>query len=126
MQKVSNKMKAVTSFHVMEVMSRAKALESQGRHVIHMEVGEPDFTTPQPIIDQGIRFLQTGAIHYTEAQGLLALREKIAAFYLEQYHVVVPTERIFLTPGAWGALTIALAEVLEHGDEVLMADPGYS
>lgn len=125
MQKVSNKMKAVTSFHVMEVMSRAKALESQGRHVIHMEVGEPDFTTPQPIIDQGIRFLQTGAIHYTEAQGLLALREKIAAFYLEQYHVVVPPERIFITPGASGALTIALAAVLEHGDEVLMADPGY-
>lgn len=125
MQKVSSKMKAVTSFHVMEVMARAKALESKGRDIIHMEVGEPDFTTPQPIIDQGIRFLQTGAVHYTEAQGLLALRKKIAAFYSKQHQVVVPPERIFITPGASGALTIALAALLEQGDEVLMADPGY-
>ena len=125
MQKVSSKMETITSFHVMEVMSRAKALESQGRNIIHMEVGEPDFTTPQPIIDQGVRFLQTGEVHYTEAQGLLILRKKIAAYYLKQYQVVVPPERIFITPGASGALTIALAAVLEHGDEVLMADPGY-
>lgn len=125
MQKVSSKMEKITSFHVMEVMSRAKALESQGRNIIHMEVGEPDFTTPQPIIDQGVRFLQTGEVHYTEAQGLLILRKKIAAYYLKQYQVVVPPERIFITPGASGALTIALAAVLEHGDEVLMADPGY-
>jgi aspartate/methionine/tyrosine aminotransferase len=123
--KVSNKVLKVSSFHVMEVMARAKVLESQGRNIVHMEVGEPDFSTPQPIIDAGIRFLKKGDVHYTKAQGLPALREKIAEFYQQQYGVSVSPERIFITPGASGALTVALALLLDVGDEVLMPDPGY-
>jgi aspartate/methionine/tyrosine aminotransferase len=120
--KVSNKVLKVSSFHVMEVMARAKVLESQGRNIVHMEVGEPDFSTPQPIIDAGIRFLKKGDVHYTKAQGLPALREKIAEFYQQQYGVSVSPERIFITPGASGALTVALALLLDVGDEVLMPD----
>lgn len=67
--KVSSKVSSVSSFYVMEVMARAKTMEAQGRDVVHMEVGEPDFPTPQPIIDEGIRFLQWGDVHYTKAQG---------------------------------------------------------
>ena len=125
MSKVSNKVLKVSSFHVMEVMARAKALESEGRDIVHMEVGEPDFSTPQPIIDAGIRFLKKGDVHYTKAQGLPALREKIAEFYQQQYGTCVSPERIFITPGASGALTVALALLLDVGDEVLMPDPGY-
>lgn len=109
----------------MSVMSRAKALEATGRDIIHMEVGEPDFATPDPIIEAGKNFLETGNIHYTEAKGLFALREKLATFYRDKYSVNISAERIFITPGASGALSVALAALLNAGDEVLIADPGY-
>ncbi|PHS72596.1 MAG: aminotransferase [Cycloclasticus sp.] len=125
LKKVSNKMQSVSSFFVMEVMARAKTLEGLGRDIVHMEVGEPDFSTPQPIIDAGIEFLQQGDVHYTRAQGLPSLRNKISRFYRQQYSVLVSPDRIFITPGASGALTVALATLLNSGDEVLMADPGY-
>ena len=115
----------VSSFHVMEVMARAKTLEEQGRDIVHMEVGEPDFPTPKTIIDAGIEFLNKGDVHYTKAQGLTALRYKIAEFYQRQYGVFLSAERIFITPGASGALTVALATLLDQGDEVLIADASY-
>lgn len=118
-------MEQIKPFHVMRVMSRAKALEVSGRDIIHMEVGEPDFATPRPIIKAGKQFLETGNVHYTEAKGLLALREKIATFYRDKYAVNISPERIFITPGASGALAVALAALLNAGDEVLIADPGY-
>ena len=115
----------VSPFYVMDIMSRAKMLESKGRHIVHMEVGEPDFSTPQPIVDAGVEFLTKGDVHYTEAKGLLALREKVAEYYSQQYGVKVSPERIFITPGASGALTVALAALIGAGDDVLMAAPGY-
>ena len=121
----SNRMKEVSSFHVMDVMTRAKKMEAAGHDIVHMEVGEPDFSTAQPIVDAGIEFLQQAVVHYTEAQGLPALRQKISDFYLQQYGVSVAIDRIFITPGASGALTVALAMLLDKGDEVLMPDPGY-
>jgi aspartate/methionine/tyrosine aminotransferase len=123
--KISKRVSSVSPFYVMDVMSRAKTLESMGRDIVHMEVGEPDFSTPQPIIDAGIEFLKKGDVHYTKAQGLPALREKISEFYRHQYQVSVSPERIFITPGASGALTVALATLLDSGDEVITADPGY-
>lgn len=124
-KKGSARVDRVSPFYVMDIMSRAKTLESKGRHIVHMEVGEPDFSTPQPIVDAGVDFLKKGDVHYTEAQGLLALREKIAEFYTQQYNVKVSPERIFITPGASGALTVALATLIDAGDDVLMAAPGY-
>ena len=124
-KKGSARVDRVSPFYVMDIMSRAKMLESKGRHIVHMEVGEPDFSTPQPIVDAGVDFLKKGDVHYTEAQGLLALREKIAEFYTQQYNVKVSPERIFITPGASGALTVALATLIDAGDDVLMAAPGY-
>jgi aspartate/methionine/tyrosine aminotransferase len=124
-KKMSERIEQVSSFHVMEVMARAKSLESLGREIVHMEVGEPDFPTPQPIIDAGIKFLEAGDVRYTKAQGLPALREKIAEYYQSQYDVSITADRVFITPGASGALTVALASLLDVGDEVLVADPGY-
>ena len=123
--KVSKRVESISPFYVMDIMARANELEELGRDIVHMEVGEPDFSTPQPIIDAAQRFLAIGDVHYTKAQGLPLLREKIANFYHQEYKVEVSADRIFITPGASGALTVALASLLDAGDEVLTCDPGY-
>ncbi len=123
--KVSKRVEGVSPFYVMDIMARAKALEETGRQIVHMEVGEPDFSTPRPILEAAKAFLDIGNVHYTKAQGLPALRDKIAEYYRQEYNVTVSAERIFITPGASGALTVALASLLDEGDEVLTADPGY-
>jgi aspartate/methionine/tyrosine aminotransferase len=106
-------------------MARAKALEAAGRSIIHMEVGEPDFPTPAPIIDAGLRFVQSGQIFYTQALGLPALREAIAGFYHDRYGAAVDPDRIVVTSGASAALLLALALLVDSGEEILLADPGY-
>jgi aspartate/methionine/tyrosine aminotransferase len=115
----------ISPFYVMELLRRAKQLEMQGRDIIHMEIGEPDFSTPKTIIDAGMRQLQNGNIKYTPAAGLPELREKIADFYHARYAVKVDRERIFVTPGASGAFLLALGVSVNPGDELLMSDPCY-
>jgi aspartate/methionine/tyrosine aminotransferase len=115
----------IQPFQVMELLARAKALEAQGRDIVHMEIGEPDFITPEPILQAGIRALQAGHTHYTPAMGMPALRSTIAGFYRDRYGVEVAAERIVVTPGASGALLLAVGMLLDVGDELLMADPGY-
>lgn len=109
----------------MRILARAKELEQQGRDIVHMEVGEPDFTTPQPIIDAAQDVIATGRMHYTPATGLPALKQRIAQFYKDKYQVKVDPDCIVITPGASGALLLALAAVIDPGNKMLMADPGY-
>jgi aspartate/methionine/tyrosine aminotransferase len=109
----------------MALLARARELEAQGCSIIHMEIGEPDFPTPQPVITAGIRALQQGKIHYTPALGLPQLREAIAAFYMERYGLRISPARIIVTPGASGALLLALGILVNPGEKVLMSDPGY-
>ena len=118
-------MQLIQPFHVMALLARARELEAAGRSVIHMEIGEPDFVTPQPLIDAGIKALQDGHTHYTPATGLWALREKIAGFYRTRYGVSIEPERIVVTPGASSALQLVLAALVDNGDRVLLSDPGY-
>ena len=118
-------MSDIQPFHVMALLARARELEAQGRSIIHMEIGEPDFPTPQTVIDAGMRALQKGNIHYTPALGLPQLREAIAAFYLERYGLRISPSRIIVTPGASGALLLALGILINPGEKVLMSDPGY-
>jgi aspartate/methionine/tyrosine aminotransferase len=118
-------MEGIAPFHVMELMAKAHALEALGRDIVHMEVGEPDFPTPQPIVEAAQRFIATGHVHYTHALGLPQLREAISGFYRDRYGVAVDPERIVVTAGASGALLLALGVLINPGDEVLMADPGY-
>jgi aspartate/methionine/tyrosine aminotransferase len=115
----------IVPFYVMALLDRAKQLESEGRDIIHMEVGEPDFATPKTIVDAGIKQLQTGNIKYTPAAGLPELRGKIAKYYQSHYAVSIEKERIFVTPGASGAFLLALAASINPGDEILMSDPCY-
>ena len=125
MTKRAERMQSIQPFHVMALLARARELEAQGRSIIHMEIGEPDFVTPQPVIDAGIRALQDGYTHYTPAVGLQALRERLAEFYLRRYNVNIEPRRIVITPGASAALHLIMALLVNPGDQVLMADPGY-
>ncbi len=115
----------VSPFHVMEVLARAAELEAAGRSVIHMEVGEPDFTTCGPILAAGHEALDAGRTRYTVARGIPPLREAIARFYADRYGVDVDPQRIFITPGATGALQLVASLLLDPGSRVLLTDPGY-
>ena len=115
----------IAPFHVMELLARARELEAQGRTIIHMEIGEPDFPTPRPICDAGARVIESGNLFYTPALGLPELRTAISRYYRERYGAEVPASRIIITTGASGALLLAIGVLIDPGDEVLMADPGY-
>jgi aspartate/methionine/tyrosine aminotransferase len=119
------RMQQIQPFQVMDLLARARSLEAGGRSIVHMEIGEPDFPTPPAIIEAGRRALTAGCTHYTPAVGLFALREAIAAFYASRYGLEVSPKRIVITPGASGALQLALGVMVDPGDEVLLADPGY-
>ncbi|HDZ55761.1 MAG TPA: pyridoxal phosphate-dependent aminotransferase [Pseudomonas xinjiangensis] len=115
----------IQPFHVMAVLARAKALEAQGRDVIHMEIGEPDFTTPDPIIRAGQAALANGHTGYTSALGLTALREAVAGLYAKRYGIDLDPRRVVITPGGSAALLLISALLVEAGQNVLMADPAY-
>ncbi len=125
MSRLAARMASIQPFHVMALLARARELEAGGRSIVHMEIGEPDFITPQPVIDAGIRALREGQTHYTPAAGLTALRRRLSGFYRERYGVEVEAERIVITPGASAALQLVLSVLVDPGDRVLMADPGY-
>lgn len=121
----ANRLAGIEPFHVMELLGRAIELEAQGRDVIHMEVGEPDFPTPGPIIAAAQAFLSRGRVPYTPALGLPELRQAIADFYATRYGLAIPASRIAVTAGASGALLLALACLCEPGSEWLISDPSY-
>ena len=123
--RIADRMQSIQPFHVMALLARARALEAAGRSIMHMEIGEPDFVTPQPVIDAGVAALAAGHTHYTPATGLPALRERIAGFYQERYGIAIEPSRIVVTPGASAALQLVMAMLVNPGDRVLLADPGY-
>ncbi|MEM6707361.1 MAG: aminotransferase class I/II-fold pyridoxal phosphate-dependent enzyme [Pseudomonadota bacterium] len=122
---MNQRLQQVSTFHVVEMLERAQRLEADGRDVIHLEVGEPDFPTPPLIVEAGVRALNDGVTRYTAALGTDLLRARIAADYAQRLGVQVEPERIAVTSGASGALLLALAAVCDVGDEVLLPDPGY-
>ncbi|PCI75500.1 MAG: aminotransferase [SAR86 cluster bacterium] len=115
----------VNPFRVMTVMARAQHLESQGRRIVHMEVGEPDFSSAQPIINAGKKALDDGLTQYTAASGLAELRECLSVHYRENYNVEVGANRILITPGASGGLSLLANLLVRAGDGVLLSDPAY-
>jgi len=115
----------IEPFHVVELLTRARQLEAEGRDIIHMEVGEPDFPTPAPIAAAAVDAIKSGKTLYTQALGLPELRQVISTFYQERYGVAVPASRIAITNGASGALNLAFAALADPGSEWLLADPGY-
>lgn len=124
-QAYSARSRAIEPFHVMALLARANELQAAGHDVIHLEIGEPDFTTAEPIIKAGQAALAAGETRYTAARGLPALREAIAGFYAQRYGVQVDPGRILVTPGGSGALLLASSLLVDPGKHWLLADPGY-
>ena len=122
---MAKRMVDIQPFYVMDILARARQMEAAGQSVVHLEIGEPDFATPQPVIAAGQRALQQQLTHYTPALGLPELRKAIANYYQTKFNASVPWERIIITPGASGALQLALGVLVDPGQQVLMADPGY-
>jgi aspartate/methionine/tyrosine aminotransferase len=109
----------------MDVLARAHALEAAGRRVVHMEIGEPDFTAPAPVVEAGVRAIRDGLTAYTATLGLPALREAIADFYERKFGARTRADRIAITAGASGGLLCVAALYVNPGDEILVPDPGY-
>lgn len=122
---LASRLQQIEPFHVMELIKMAAALEEQGRSVIHMGIGEPDFSAAQPVLDAATAAIAAGKTRYTHATGLPELREAISQHYLHAYGIAVPASRIIITAGASGALLLACAALVERGSEVLMPDPSY-
>lgn len=123
---VSRRAAEMPPFIVMEVLERAHALEREGRRIIHLEVGEPDFDTPPVAREAGLRAAADGHTHYTHSLGRWELREAIAAWQTEQYGVATSPEQVVVTVGSSGAMLLLCAALLEPGSEVFITDPGYA
>ncbi|HNB78350.1 MAG TPA: pyridoxal phosphate-dependent aminotransferase [Rhodocyclaceae bacterium] len=123
--RLAARMRDIAPFHVMELLQKARALEAAGRSVITLCVGEPDFPTPQPMVDAALAFIRKGDVHYTAGLGLPALREAISGYYAERFGLDVPASRIVVTTGASAALQLLLGVLVNPGDEWLLPDPGY-
>ncbi|MBV8666860.1 MAG: pyridoxal phosphate-dependent aminotransferase [Burkholderiaceae bacterium] len=122
---LASRLDNIAPFHVMELMKMAHALERQGRHIIHMGIGEPDFTAPPTVVAAAAKAMADGKLQYTSALGIHPLREAIAAHYRRVYGLKISPSRIVVTAGASAALLLACAALVEAGTEVLMPDPSY-
>jgi len=116
---------AIEPFYVMELAKEAQALERAGRNIIHMGIGEPDFTAPEPVIAAATDALRRGVTQYTNALGLASLREAISGHYRDTFGLDIDPTRIVVTAGASAALLLACTALVDRDDEVLMPDPCY-
>jgi aspartate/methionine/tyrosine aminotransferase len=123
---IARRTEEIRPFIVMDVLERAQALEKSGEHIIHLEVGEPDFDTPACIRAAGDRALAEGKTHYTHSLGLLELREAICDYYERRYRVTVSPEQVIVTSGTSPAMLLIVGVLAEPGDEVIISDPHYA
>lgn len=128
--KLSDRFDAIAPFYVLDMVRAAaeqeQAWTAQGKRMIHLSVGEPDFTAPPLVVEAAERAMRDGRTQYTLPSGLPALREAIAEHYASAYGVTVDPARVFITAGASGALTLASLLLFNPGDEVLLPDPSYA
>jgi len=108
-----------------DVLVRARQLEAEGRHIIHLEIGEPDFDTPQNVVDAAIAALRSGAHHYGPAPGLPELRKAIAADLARRRNVDIDPAQVVVTPGAKPIMFYVILALIDPGDEVLYPNPGF-
>lgn len=116
----------ISPFFVMDVLDRAREIEAAGKSVIHFEVGEPDFPTPEVICEEAVRALNDGDTKYTSSLGMPELREAIACDYMKNYGVGISPKRVGVTMGSSPALLLVMLSLLDPGDEVIITDPHYA
>ncbi|MGB5986045.1 MAG: pyridoxal phosphate-dependent aminotransferase, partial [Desulfobacterales bacterium] len=122
----SQRTQEITSFIVMDVLEKACEMEGQGQNVIHLEVGEPDFDTPQCVKTAACQAINNGFTHYTHSLGLLELREAVCNYYHSTYGVEVSPEQVLVTSGTSPAMFLLFSTLLDPGDEVIISDPHYA
>ena len=108
-----------------ETLAKARALEAQGRNIIHLEIGEPDFDTPANVIEAGVDAIHKGYTHYTPAGGLMPARQAVADWIRRWYEVDVKPEQVVMVPGSKNVLLFTMLALVDQGDEVIIPDPGY-
>ena len=123
---ISKRTEEMTSFIVMDVLERANEMEREGVHVIHLEVGEPDFDTPACVKEAACKALDDGHTHYTHSLGLFELREAICEYYFKTYSVSVDPDQVIVTSGSSPAIFLVFATLLEKDDQVIISDPHYA
>ncbi len=116
----------VSPFIVMDVLEKAKEMEARGEHVVHLEIGEPDFDTPEPVKEAAIKALSEGDTHYTHSMGKIELRKAIADFYKRKYGAVISPEQVIVTSGTSPGLLLIFSVLLEKGEEIILSDPHYA
>jgi len=115
----------IEPFRVMQLLERARQMEADGRNIVHMEIGEPDFPTPGPVLEAARRRLDTGENFYTPSGGAPELQQALSSWYADSHGLDIAPERILITPGTSGAFSLIYAVLLEQGESVLLSDPGY-
>jgi aspartate/methionine/tyrosine aminotransferase len=123
---ISNRTKEMTPFIVMDVLEKAHEMERRGVHIVHLEVGEPDFDTPRCIKEAACKALDNGHTHYTHSLGMLELREAICKHYFKTYQVSVDPDQIVISSGTSPAMFVMFSTLLEKGDQVIISDPHYA
>jgi aspartate/methionine/tyrosine aminotransferase len=122
----AERISGIKPFLVMEILERAQQMERAGEHIIHLEVGEPDFDTPPCIREAAKLALDQGATHYTHSLGDQELREEIAAHFARRYKTAVAPERVLIFSGTSPAMTLLFLALLNPGDEVILSNPRYA
>ena len=125
MRKIAKRMSRLGTETAFEVLAKARALEAQGRSIVHLEIGEPDFDTPPSIVAAGVAALERGETHYTPSAGVVELREAIARYLSERRGLTVDPGQVIATPGAKPIMFYAILALLEAGDEAIYPDPGF-
>jgi len=115
----------IPPFIVMDILERAHELEKSGRSIIHLQIGEPDFPTPECICEAAVEAIRRGHTHYTHSLGILELRQAICDHYLEKYGVRIEPDQVMVTSGTSPALFMLFSTLLESGDEIILSDPHY-
>jgi len=123
--KLASRMSRIGTESAFEVLRRARALEAQGRNIIHLEIGEPDFPTPQHIVEAGKAALDQGFTHYGPTQGLPELRTAIASYVSRTREIEVGLDRVTVAPGGKPIMFFPMMAVLEEGDEAIYPNPGF-
>src|SRR4051812_8167109 len=123
--KLASRMSRLGTETAFSVLAKARALEAQGRHIIHLEIGEPDFDTPENIVEAGVNALRTGQTHYTPAAGIPQLREAIAADVAQSRGIAVDPAQVVVTPGGKPIMFFIILALVDEGDEVLMPNPAF-
>jgi aspartate aminotransferase len=123
--RTARRMQGVTGEAAFQMLNRANELERQGRSIIHMEIGEPDFDTPAPVVTAGLEWLKKGATHYSAVPGIPELRQAVARHLSEQHSVSIDWKNVIVTPGAKMMIFSIIHSMVDPGDEIIFAAPAY-